>query len=58
MQTFTHTWNKADGDVHLSDGGAKGRADGSQTDEEASHHDHWTIAKMVAQQRGQRRWRY
>lgn len=57
-ETLTQTWNKAHSDVHLSDGDAKCRADGSQADEEASHHHHWTMAKTVAQQCGQWGWRH
>lgn len=56
-ETFTRTWNKANGDVHLIDGGAECGGDGSKADEEASHHYHWTIAKAVAQQCRQWSWK-
>lgn len=49
----SNTCDNPSSDVHLIDGAGEGRGDGSHADEEASHHDHWTVTKAVAQQCGQ-----
>ena len=54
--TLIITWDNPNGNVHLVDGIGEGGGDGSQADEEASDHHHWTIAEAVAQQRGQGGW--